>query len=50
MQFTESFRAMNTDVDAIIEAPSRPLDAFLTLRLLFEQQEERFSRFGQPAC
>jgi thiamine biosynthesis lipoprotein len=45
MQFTESFRAMNTDVDAIIEAGSRPLDAFLTLRLLFEQQEERFSRF-----
>lgn len=45
MQFTESFRAMNTDVDAIIESRSRPLDAFLTLRLLFEQQEERFSRF-----
>ncbi|MEO9256532.1 MAG: FAD:protein FMN transferase [Tepidiformaceae bacterium] len=45
MEFTESFRAMNTDIDAIIDAPSRPLDAFLTLRLLFEQQEERFSRF-----
>src|SRR6185312_7607271 len=45
MQFSETFRAMNTDVDVIVEAPARPVASFLGVRLLFEQQEERFSRF-----
>lgn len=45
MQFFDSFRAMNTDVDVIVEAEWPPSDAFLNARLLFERQEERFSRF-----
>lgn len=45
MQFSEHFRAMGTDIDVIIEADERPLDGFIAVRLLFEQQEERFSRF-----
>ena len=45
MQFSETFRAMNTDVDVIVEAATRPVSAFIGVRLLFEQQEERFSRF-----
>lgn len=45
MQFSDSFRAMNTDIDVAVEAAARPVAAFLGLRLLFEQQEERFSRF-----
>jgi len=36
---------MNTDIDLIVEAAARPVSAFLGVRLLFEQQEERFSRF-----
>ncbi len=36
---------MNTDVDVIIIAGQRPVGAFLSIRLLFEQQEQRFSRF-----
>lgn len=48
MQHTDHFRAMDTDIDVIIEADSRPLAAFLSIRALFEQQEERFSRF-RPA-
>ncbi len=36
---------MNTGVDVIVEAAARPMPAFLGVRLLFEQQEERFSRF-----
>ncbi|MCC6381832.1 MAG: FAD:protein FMN transferase [Dehalococcoidia bacterium] len=47
MQFQESFRAMDTDVDLIVEATTRPLDAFLSVRLLFEDQEQRFSRFRE---
>jgi thiamine biosynthesis lipoprotein len=45
MQFSESFRAMDTDIDVVIEALAPPIDAFVSLKLLFEQQEQRFSRF-----
>lgn len=47
MEFHESFRAMNTAVDVFIESPPPvpPSAAFLEVRLLFEQQEARFSRF-----
>lgn len=48
MQHTDHFRAMDTDIDVIIEADLRPLAAFLSIRALFDQQEERFSRF-RPA-
>jgi FAD:protein FMN transferase len=47
MQFHETFRAMGTDVDVIIEAHSPPIDAFLSVRLLFDGHEALFSRF-QP--
>lgn len=45
MQHADAFRAMDTDVDVIAESAARPFAAFLSLRVLFEQQEERFSRF-----
>lgn len=45
MQFSDSSRAMNTDVDVFIESETRPLLAFVEARVLFGQQEERFSRF-----
>lgn len=47
MQYDETFRAMGTDVDVVIESGSgsAPIDAFLSLRLLFERQEALFSRF-----
>jgi len=45
MEHADAFRAMDTDIDVLVEAPMRPLAAFLSLRLLFEQQEEKFSRF-----
>jgi thiamine biosynthesis lipoprotein len=45
MQSHDSFRAMNTDIDVVVDGPRSPLDAFLNIRLLFERQEERFSRF-----
>lgn len=48
MLHDDSFRAMNTDVDVQVAAGERPLEAFLSLRLLFERQEARFSRF-RPA-
>jgi thiamine biosynthesis lipoprotein len=41
----ESFRAMDTDIDLLIIEERLPFDAGLSIRLLFEQQEERFSRF-----
>lgn len=40
---------MDTDIDLIVEAHSRPLDAFLSARLLFEDQEQRFSRFREDS-
>jgi thiamine biosynthesis lipoprotein len=45
MQHHESFRAMDTEIDLIVESASIPLEAGISLRLLFEQQEQRFSRF-----
>jgi FAD:protein FMN transferase len=41
----DSFRAMNTDVDVIVYHDLSPSDAFLNIRMLFERQEARFSRF-----
>lgn len=40
-----SFRAMNTDIDVFVMAERRPSEAFVSVELLFEQQEQRFSRF-----
>jgi len=45
MQHSDAFRAMDTDIDVLVEAEARPLAAFFSLRILFEQQEEKFSRF-----
>ena len=46
MESHESFRAMDTDIDMFVETPEPPPPgAFIGARLLFEQQEERFSRF-----
>jgi len=45
VEFHENFRAMDTDVDVFIEAESMPFGAFAEARLLFDQQEDRFSRF-----
>ena len=36
---------MDTDIDVSIYASSRPLAAFASVRVLFDQQEQRFSRF-----
>lgn len=41
----ESFRAMDTEIDLLIIEERQPFEAGLSIRLLFEQQEERFSRF-----
>ena len=45
MEHIESFRAMDTGIDLIVIADERPMLPFLEARLLFDQQEERFSRF-----
>jgi len=45
----DSFRAMNTEIDAIVVSDLVPSDAFLNMRLLFERQEERFSRFRESS-
>ncbi|MBA4179921.1 MAG: hypothetical protein C0506_04965 [Anaerolinea sp.] len=47
MRHEDSFRAMDTDIDVIIDSPDavRPFGLFAGVRLLFESQEERFSRF-----
>lgn len=45
MQFEDSFRAMGTEVDVVVEADTQPMEAFLSVRLLFESQEALFSRF-----
>jgi thiamine biosynthesis lipoprotein len=44
-----SFRAMNTRIDLFVMAERRPSDAFLSGELLFEQQEQRFSRFRETS-
>lgn len=36
---------MNTDIDVFVEGDAAPVAAFIETRLLFEQQEARFSRF-----
>lgn len=48
MQHNDGFRAMDTEVDVIVEAATPAPAAMLAVRLLFEQQEQRFSRF-RPA-
>ena len=41
---------MNTDIDILIETDGfPPLDVFVSIRLLFEEQEQRFSRFRQSS-
>ncbi|HMO96037.1 MAG TPA: FAD:protein FMN transferase [Tepidiformaceae bacterium] len=45
MQFDDSFHAMGTDIDVLVVASRRPIEAFISLRLLFEEQESLFSRF-----
>jgi thiamine biosynthesis lipoprotein len=50
VEYHERFRAMDTDIDLFIEAESTPGPAvFLGARLLFEQQEARFSRFRETS-
>lgn len=47
MQHSTQFRAMNTDIEVLVETPGPmpPLDVFIGAKLLFEEQEQRFSRF-----
>jgi FAD:protein FMN transferase len=46
MQHNTAFRAMNTSVDIIVESSGMPpIDLFVSVQLLFEEQEQRFSRF-----
>ncbi|MCZ2110092.1 MAG: FAD:protein FMN transferase [Dehalococcoidia bacterium] len=45
----DSFRAMNTEIDVSVVSETAPSDAFLNVRLLFERQEERFSRFRESS-
>ncbi|MEO6398302.1 MAG: FAD:protein FMN transferase [Tepidiformaceae bacterium] len=47
MLHEENFRAMDTEIDVLIQSreTARPIALFASVRVLFEQQEERFSRF-----
>ncbi|MFQ5382131.1 MAG: FAD:protein FMN transferase [Dehalococcoidia bacterium] len=45
MNFEDHFRAMGTDVDVVVAGDAPPLAAFISLHLLFEREEQRFSRF-----
>lgn len=46
MQHNDSFRAMNTGVDLLVESAGMPpIDLFVSVKMLFEAQEQRFSRF-----
>lgn len=49
-RYTDSFRAMDTEIDVEVEADAPPSAAFVSVRLLFAQQEERFSRFREESC
>ena len=50
LEHHHSFRAMDTDIDVFIDSESpTPTAAFLSARLMFEQQEERFSRFRETS-
>jgi thiamine biosynthesis lipoprotein len=40
---------MDTDIDMFIEAEDTPFAAFAEARLVFEQQEQRFSRFRETS-
>ncbi len=44
-EFGYSFRAMDTEVDIVVEAPAHPAGLFVSARLLFERAEAKFSRF-----
>ena len=45
MEFRDSFFAMNTEVETIIEADFPAPGLLVSVKLLFDQQEGRFSRF-----
>jgi len=45
MQFRDSFFAMNTEIEAIVEASFPAPGLLVSIKLLFDQQEARFSRF-----
>jgi len=45
VQFSDHFRAMGTGIDVVIEAGEPALEATIGARLVFAQQEARFSRF-----
>lgn len=45
MEFEQTFPAMGTSVDVLVSASTHPAAAFVSLQLLFEQQEAKFSRF-----
>lgn len=45
MLFDDSFRAMGTEVNVEVNTSTPPIDAVLSVRLLFESQEALFSRF-----
>ena len=49
MQFTDTFRAMDTRVDVAIEAAAPAFAAFASVRLLFARQEQLFSRFREDS-
>lgn len=50
MESHDTFRAMDTEIDLFLETPgSPPPGTFIGARLLFEQQEERFSRFRESS-
>ncbi len=44
-EFGYSFRAMDTEIDIVVEASSHPADVFVSAQLLFERAEAKFSRF-----
>jgi thiamine biosynthesis lipoprotein len=47
MQFRDTFFAMNTDVETIVESDFPAPGLVISVKLLFDQQEERFSRFRE---
>ena len=49
MIYEEHFRAMGTDIDVTVASEQPPFDAFISCRLLFEDQEQRFSRFREDS-
>ena len=49
MHFEDEFFAMNTDVQAVVESETPVPWLMASVRLLFEQQEARFSRFRESS-